>query len=45
MQPYSPTHSTANTEKKLAFTGLLDMRHDGLINGMMRKPLQGIHGA
>jgi hypothetical protein len=45
MQPHKPMHSTANTGKPLAFTGLLDMCHHGLINGLARTPPQGIHGA
>ena len=45
MQPHSPTHSIANTVKQLGFTVLLDLRHDSLINGTGRRPLQGIHGA
>ncbi|HEX5281460.1 MAG TPA: hypothetical protein VFW28_15380 [Micropepsaceae bacterium] len=45
MQPHSPMHNIAKTEKGLALTGLLDMALDSLINGRGRTPLQGIHGA
>ena len=45
MQPHSPMHDNAKTGKQLAFTGLLDMFRNGLINGTAGKPLQGIHGA
>lgn len=30
MQPHSPMHTINKTGKLLAFTGLLDMLHDGL---------------